>query len=488
MRVMNHWQKSLNAWASKPFVRQLQARFPRAEIFLVGGAVRDAILGRPTQDVDFVVRNVGKAPLERFLAQHGTVNLVGKRFGVFKFKPTGLSAYDLDIALPRTEHSLQHSGAYRDFKISSNSALPIEQDLSRRDFTVNAMAWDLYGRRLVDPFGGMADLKKKIIRTVGAPRQRFGEDYSRLLRAIRFAGQLGFTIDKQTWSALRADIKKLNRTAGGERIVPFEVIAKELVKMFDADPIEALTRLDRSGALQLLMPELLKMKGCPQPRNWHAEGDVWKHTRLALRHLTSASFRREFGATRIPSAVIWGLVFHDVGKPFTISRSDRLRFNNHDGVSTALFKKTATRLKLSSAGLDVEATGAIIARHMLLVHGQADKMKATTVEKYFFSDRFPGQLLLRLMFADISATVPPSGKPDFSDYRRLTRRLARLTKRSPGKRALPQPILDGHELMRHLRLPAGPKIGELLLLLREAQLRGTIKTKKQALALLKKRR
>src|SRR3989344_1450256 len=394
MRVMNHLQKSLNAWASKPFVRQLQARFPRAEIFLVGGAVRDAILGRPTQDVDFVVRNVGKAPLERFLAQHGTVNLVGKRFGVFKFKPTGLSAYDLDIALPRTEHSLQHSGAYRDFKISSNSALPIEQDLSRRDFTVNAMAWDLYGRRLVDPFGGMADLKKKIIRTVGAPRPRLGEDYSRLLRAIRFAGQLGFTIDKQTWSALRADIKKLNRSAGGERIVPFEVIAKELVKMFNANPVLALMLLDQSGALKLLMPELLKMKGCPQPRNWHAEGDVWKHTLLALRTLTSAGFQREFGREIIPATVIWGLVFHDVGKPFTISRSDRLRFNNHDSVSADIFSKTATKLRLSSAGLDVEATSAIIARHMLLVHGQADKMRATTAEKYFFSDRFPGHLPL----------------------------------------------------------------------------------------------
>lgn len=483
---MEPWQKKLNTWATKPFIRQLRQQSGRAEFFLVGGAVRDAILGRATQDVDFVVRNVSKVKLERFLAQHGRVNLVGKRFGVFKFKPKGQPQYDIDIALPRTEHSLHHAGAYRDFKINSNASLPIKADLSRRDFTVNAMAWDLYGQRLLDPFGGLADLNKKIIRTVGEPKQRFSEDYSRLLRAIRFACQLNFKINQKTWLALCADIKKLNRVSAGERVVPFEVIAKELMKMFGANPVGALTLLDRGGALPLLMPDLLKMKRCPQPRNFHAEGDVWRHTLLALQTLSSAKFQREFDNLAVPSAVVWGALFHDVGKPFTITRSDRIRFNNHDTVSTAIFQKTAGRLKLSAAGLDVDATAAIIGRHMLLAHSKVNQMKATTIEKYFFTDRFPGQALLMLMFADISATVPPSGKPDFSDYRQLKNRLRQLQRTVPGRSGLPRPVLNGNEIMRTLRLPAGPKIGQLIITMREAQLRGTIKTKQQAFSWLKK--
>lgn len=512
---MKNWQKKLASpawrqgrqrsglkiWQNQAFIKQLTKKFPKADIFLVGGAVRDAILGRSTKDFDFVVRGVNKNNLEKFLATLGKVNLVGKKFGVFKFQPKGWTDDDIDVALPRTEHSINLSGAYRDFKIQSNAKLKIEDDLSRRDFTINAMAyqltvnrrpstengkWSTVNGQLVDPFNGLSDLKKGIIRAVGKPELRFKEDYSRMLRVIRFACQLNFTIETKTWQTVKKEIKNLNKVAKDERIVPYEVIAKELVKALTPNPTWAIELLDQSGALKLLMPELLKMKGCPQPKNFHSEGDCWQHTILSLKKLESKEFQKEFKKQQPSSEVIWGLLFHDLGKPYTITKTDRWRFNNHDNVAAKLFRQIAEKLKLASAGLNVEVVEKIIAKHMLPTHSKVNTMKDTTIEKYFFNPNFPGQQLLMLIFADISATVPPSGKPDFTEYKKLKSRINKLKKKSQGKKELPKPIVSGHDLIKEFKLKPGPKIGKLLAILREAQLKGKIKTKKQGLNYIKK--
>src|SRR3989344_1944115 len=152
----------------------------KIEIFLVGGAVRDIILGRPVKDIDILARGVKITELEKELKKLGEVNLVGKRFGVLKFLPKamGLPRLDkigarndrkeIDIALLRTDFSFG-TGVYKDFKVKYDPNLPVESDLERRDFTINAMAYNIYNGRIVDPFGGMGDLKKKIIRAVGKP-------------------------------------------------------------------------------------------------------------------------------------------------------------------------------------------------------------------------------------------------------------------------------------------------------------------------------
>ncbi|OGY46226.1 MAG: hypothetical protein A3A24_01490 [Candidatus Buchananbacteria bacterium RIFCSPLOWO2_01_FULL_46_12] len=486
-------QKKLNGWQAKPFIKQLVKRFPKAEIFLVGGAVRDILLNRETNDFDFVIRGVGKAELEKFLARQGKVNLVGKKFGVFKFKPKPANgnrktqtAEEIDIALPRTEHSLHLSGAYRDFKINSSPKIKIEDDLSRRDFTINAMAWDVKNSRLLDPFAGQADLKKKIIRCVGEPKKRFAEDYSRMLRAIRFSCQLDFSLDAKTWREIKKSIKNLTKKNQAEQIVPYEVMAKELVKMVRPNPKKALTLLDQSGALKILMPELLPTKTCPQPKKWHTEGDVWTHTLLALEKLESKEFKKEFSLVPLTDEVIWGLIFHDSGKPETLVKADRLRFNGHDIASAKLFKKVAERLRLASTGLDIEVIEKIIAKHMLPTHERANMMKETTIERYFFNDNFPGRELMMLIFADIAATIPPSGKPDFGSYKNLQTRINKLKGKSKNKKILPQPILDGHDLIKAFKLKSSPLIGRLLSILREAQLTDKIKTKPQGLNLVKK--
>lgn len=477
---MDKWQKTLVTWGEHPIIKQLSRQFGEAEIFLVGGAIRDLIISRPTTDFDIVIRNASAKKIEATLKKLGRVSLVGKRFGVFKFQPKGWPGIELDVALPRTEHSLNWSGRYRDFKISSNQKISIVDDLSRRDFTVNAMAWDLKQHKLLDPFNGLPDLKAKKIRAVGKPDYRFQEDYSRMLRAVRFACQLGFAIEPKTWSVIKKKINGLTKKSNGEQIVPFEVIAKELNKALVANPVLALELLDRAGALKILMPELLKMKKCPQPKEWHSEGDVWKHNLLVLAKLQTKRFEREFKMKPNP-IVVWGALFHDSGKPTTLTKTDRLRFNGHDIASAKIFETTAKRLKLAAAGLDVDATVEIIAKHMLLASFKGQGLKDTTIEKYFYNPLFPGTELLMLMFADVSASIRPNGKPNFDHYLLLKKKINKLGKVVAGKRVISKPLLDGNDLMKKFKLKSGPQIGKLLKLVREAQLNGKLKTRTEAL-------
>lgn len=481
---MNSGLNQLKSWKNKLFIKRLIQAFPEAEVFLVGGCVRDALLDRPTKDHDLVVRNVSKTDLEKFLKKHGRVNLVGKRFGVFKFVPKNWTGGEIDIALPRTERSITLSGVYKDFKINSNARLNIKDDLSRRDFTMNAMAFNIVSQELVDPFGGLKDLQNKKVKTVGKADKRFQEDYSRMLRAIRFACQLSFKIDQKTWNAIKVKVKNLNKEVEGQKVVPNEIIAGELNKALVANPVRAVDLLDKSGVIKILMPELLAMKGCPQPKKWHKEGDVWKHTVLALEKLNDKKFKREFPDKNISAEIIWGLLFHDLGKPFTIRKTDRLRFHGHDEVSAKKFGEIAKKLKLSAAGLDIEKIKILIARHMLPATANIPKMKDTTIEKYFYNKDFPGDELLMLVFADISASIQENGKPDYSEYKKIIQRIKKIG--GKDRKSLPKPLIDGHDIIKSLKIKPGPKVGKLINLTREAQLKGRIKTKAQALSFLRK--
>ncbi|MFA5051897.1 MAG: hypothetical protein WC544_02425 [Patescibacteria group bacterium] len=468
------------------FLRRLQHKYPEAEVFVVGGIVRDTILKRESKDFDFVVRNVPIKKLQAFLVKEGRVDLVGKNFGILKFMPKGFRGLEaIDIALPRTEHALL-TGGYRDFDVQSDPELPIAKDLSRRDFTINALAYDIFHKMLIDEFNGANDLKKKIIRTVGKPAERFKEDYSRILRALRFACQLGFAIEKQTFSAMKKLAPRINDKKNGDFIVPRETVSRELVKAFIADPVRAFDLFDRSGLTRQLMPELLKMKTCPQPRNFHSEGDVWKHTKLCLQNLTTKKFRKKFGTIPLSGELVLGLLFHDLGKPYTIQRSDRLRFNNHDSIGADKARAIMERLKISSAGVDIEKTVWLISRHMLGVHTKKSPMKKTTLEKYFFNEQHPGRDLLRLMYADVMASIPSAGQPDFSDYINLENQYLALKKTARTRLTLPPPLIDGFAIMKLMKLAPGPLVGDLKDKVREEQLKGNLRTKPEAVAFLNK--
>ena len=585
-QIQKNLAKILKAEKGLNFIAVLSKKFPQAKIYLVGGMARDLFLGRESKDYDFVVCGVPAKKLETILKKLGTTNLVGKRFGVFKFAPKN-SALTLDIALPRTEHAWG-TGGYRDVETQSDWRLPIEKDLARRDFTINAMALELGIRNkelgimdLTDPFDGLSDLKKKLIRTVGKPEERFKEDFSRMLRGLRFASQLNFQIEKNTWDTLVKMMKKINATlchsrprsvipanagiqsragsrgnpaAGSrikcgmttsERIVPYEVISKEFLKSLVINPLKTVDLWDEAGALKQLMPELLKMQGCPQPPEFHKEGDVWTHTYLALGNLTTPGFTpynpkknnlqsknkkipitsliekmqslgggyagfKKFVRSLPPSfqneplispTLVLAVLFHDLGKPYTIKTPekdgvDRIRTNEHDSVGAKLAKQIGERLRLSSVPdmhCNLDHLAWLIQHHLLTVHGDPMKFTNRTIEKYFFNPLVPGTDLLKLIYCDQMASFV-GGKPQLGSLPRLVKRIKMLlgglrqTKHLPTGKAghayrqagLPPPLLDGREIMMVLKLKPGRLVGDLKDRLREAQLAGKVKNKKQA--------
>ncbi|MBI2550881.1 CCA tRNA nucleotidyltransferase [Candidatus Uhrbacteria bacterium] len=253
----------LAADPSLVFHQTLLADMPGAELYLVGGAIRDIILGRPCKDADFVLRAVKAEDFEPWFNAHGTLDLVGRAFGVYKFIPHGhpKDRPAIDIALPRSERPNESSqGGYRDFDITTNETLPIEVDLERRDFTINAMAYDIRNNRLLDPFDGRGDLKRKLLHTVGDAHRRFSEDLTRLLRGLRFACELKLRIHPETWKAMQMLAPALNRREeteeGSPYVVARETIASELAKALVADPTHATSLLTDSRFLPILFPSI----------------------------------------------------------------------------------------------------------------------------------------------------------------------------------------------------------------------------------------
>ncbi|MEY4744215.1 MAG: hypothetical protein RL272_160 [Candidatus Parcubacteria bacterium] len=476
--------------ASEPalaFLPEVAALFPEAEWFVVGGAVRDAVIGRSggRKDVDLVVRGIGLEELSRALSARGDVNLVGRTFGVMKFRPAG-SDSEIDIAWPRTERAGM-SGGYRDFAVQADPELPIERDLARRDFTMNAVAYALGSGAVVDPYGGLADIAAKTVRAVGAPSVRFAEDHSRMLRAVRFACELGFAVEGGTWDALRSrmphldDVREID--GGVERVVPYETAAKEFVKAMAADPARAVDLFSRAGALARLIPELSPLRSCAQPPDHHSEGDAWTHTTLALSKLAGPEFAGLFPGEAVSAETAIAVLLHDVAKPHTSEvRDGRITFYGHAERGAAIAEAVASRLRLSSAGIDVARLGWLVRNHLFPNLVDLDGVRMTTLRKYFLDDPVAGRSLLHLACADAAASLRPDGSADLTTLARLLDVLRGMAARAPEER---KPLLSGDEVMSLAGIGPGPEIGRLLEALGEAQLRGEISSAEEAALLIR---
>lgn len=463
----------------------------------MGGAIRDLLWGGESKDYDFLIRGVPAEELGRFLSQRGKVSWVGKSFGVYKFIPDKTALEEaVDVALPRTESSFSQGGGYRDFSIVSDPHLPIEDDLKRRDFTINAMAADLKNKRLIDPFDGLNDLKTGLLRTVGDPTLRFSEDSSRLLRGLRFVSQFDLTFETETWTVLKQRIGELNaRREDGVFVVPRETIAKEFIKALVLHPVRAYDLWDKSGAFAELIPELLDMKHCPQPILYHSEGDVWTHTRLALSQLLTPEFESEFGG-KPDAEVVLAVLFHDVAKPVTIQTPekdgiDRIRFNGHDTVGAKMTRNIVKRLKLSSYSkgspyyTDEDNLAWLVEKHLILVQGEIEKMRAATIERYFLDPHRPGQKLLQLIYCDGMATVPQNRESHVLHYWQVKTRIQQIEALAAEQAKIPAPILSGRDVMSLLKIAPGPEVGKYLNLVREEQLMARISTREEAIFFLK---
>lgn len=263
------------------------------EVYIVGGAVRDAIMGKQPKDIDMVVAGINDKKIEKALEKTGgQLNFTGKQFGVFRFKYQG---DEVEIAMPRVEKST--GAGHRDFKVDYDHKIPIETDLGRRDFTANAMAYDLNTGQLIDPYGGQADIQTQTLRLVNP--NAFKDDPLRIVRAIVAYAKHGLYPDEQTEAALQESADKV-------RNLPGERIQAELDKLLAApDPATAIELAYRSGVLDYILPEVSSAMGFDQHNRFH-DLDVGSHLLAVLRAMSQIS--------NDPDMRLAALL-HDIGKP-----------------------------------------------------------------------------------------------------------------------------------------------------------------------------
>lgn len=452
-------KQSLDGHRELHFAYAMLNDFPSGEIYLVGGAVRDAILDRECKDFDFVVRGIPSGELERWLANQGQVDFVGRNFGVYKFLPAGCSSPQfefIDIALPRTEETVRDSqGGYRDFEISTHPFLPILYDLERRDFTINAIAYELRSQMLYDPYNGVKDIQRQIIRTVGEPTLRFSEDLSRMLRALRFSVQLQFKIEEKTLASIHENIHRINELRVtvpsmmdkmfGKKtnfVVPRETIGKEFVKSVVCSADQTLRLWKSAGAFQVL-----KMGSGPD------NGFISIDEKTVGHYLA-----------RLPA------LFSSLGIKSAVAVYDEFLLGNigshHPGfVSRDVFTE-------------------LIAASDILIERDPLAMSAHEFEKYFLTSHVAEIFIVAELRAHLAGDETASRLFDRTEAAK--KRRAEIYTRldiAPGE--IIPPLLSGDEIMAITQTKPSPKVGELINKLRNAQLEGEINSKVDAIEYIK---
>ncbi len=394
-------------------VETLQKKGHRA--YWAGGCVRDRILQVPAKDYD-VATSATPEEVEKIFER--TVP-VGKQFGVILAIVEG---EPFEIATFRKE------GGYQDGRHPSwvQKSDP-EEDARRRDFTVNGLFYDPRKDKIIDYVGGVDDIHRKLIRTIGTPEQRFSEDKLRLIRAVRFASTLAFQIEDETWRTLKKMAPEIKQVSS-------ERIRDELVKILTRPHAGlGLDLLSESGLLKEVLPEVEAMKGCEQSPEYHPEGDVFVHTRMLLDRLENPTPTLAFSA-----------LLHDVGKPPTFSRADgKIHFYEHDRVGAEMSREILTRLRFSNK--EIDAIVAAVGNHMRFMHVQ--EMRQGRLKTFLARDTFLEELELHRI--DCSSS---HGKLD--NYEFLKNKIQELK----AEELKPKPFLTGHHLLA-TGIPAGPLMG-----------------------------
>ncbi|MCL4384484.1 CCA tRNA nucleotidyltransferase [Patescibacteria group bacterium] len=396
------------------------------EIYIVGGAVRDLIIGREIYDWDFAT-NLTPEEMQKAFPKSGFYN---NEFGTFRVVSKDKEIFE--ITTYRSEKG------YGDFRHPSEIqwGKTIEEDLSRRDFTVNAMAWrQAQGKPdLVDVFGGQEDIKNKLVRAVRDPEERFQEDALRILKAFRMAAQLGFMIEEKTLLAAEKKAPLLENISA-------ERVRDELFKLLAGDqPAIALTLMKNTGVLQMILPELLEGYGVSQ--KGHHIYDVWTHSINALQNTDSHD-----PVTRL------AVLLHDVAKPRVMKGEGEARtFHNHEVVGARMAAAVGKRLRLSNKEMD--QLFRLVRWHMF---STAESQTDSAVRR-FIRHVTPELVneMLSLRRADRLGSGAKESSWRLEDFKN---RVVEVQKQPFSVKDLK---IDGHDVMRVLGIKPGPKVGQIL--------------------------
>jgi tRNA nucleotidyltransferase/poly(A) polymerase len=418
------------------------------QALLVGGCVRDLLLGREPADYDVTT----DAPPERVIELFPESIAVGAQFGVVLVPHDGLK---VEVATFRSDVGYS-DGRHPDRVVYSKSP---EEDVQRRDFTINGLLMRHDSGEILDFVGGQADLKTGVIRAIGEPDRRFAEDKLRMMRAVRFASRFGFDIEHKTFAAIR-------RHAGAVTDISAERVRDELTKLLTEGAARTgFELLEKSWLLSIVLPEIGAMKGVQQPPQFHPEGDVWTHTLLMIEGLPAGT----------SPTLAWGVLLHDVGKPPTFKPAsqtgDRIRFDHHVDVGVRMTEAICRRYRFSNE--ETEQIVALVANHMRF--GAVDQMRKSTLKRFVRLPHFEEHMELHRLDC-------LSSHRNLDSYGAVQTFLAE----TPEEQVRPQRVLTGTDLSEMGYIP-GPVFSEILRAVEDAQLEGQIASKEEAEEFVRKK-
>lgn len=443
----------LGALEQSPTVQRLGAAFADAgrELALVGGPVRDALLGRPTNDLDFTT----DARPDEILAIVTPISTaqwdIGREFGTIGARVDG---EQVEITTYRSD---EYDGQTRKPVVAFGDT--IDGDLVRRDFTVNAMALRIPGPALVDPTGGVEDLLAQTLRTPIDPAISFGDDPLRMLRAARFAAQLGFEVDADTLAAM-------TRMRESLRIVSPERVQAELVRLLASDdPVRGIRILVETGLADEVLPEVPALR--LEVDEHHHHKDVYEHSLTVLEQAIALEHERHPGAAPdVPLRI--AALLHDIGKPGTrkLEPNGGVSFHHHDVVGARLAKKRLKALRFDSATID--AATQLIEQHLRFFGYAEGTWTDSAVRRYV---RDAGEQLERLHIltrADVTTRNRRKAARLRAAYDDIERRIAELAEQEELDAMRPE--LDGNRIQEVLGVPPGRVVGEAYRFLLELRL------------------
>lgn len=411
--------------------------------FLTGGCVRDLLLGRTPKDFDVAT----SAQPDELLRLFPGADRVGAHFGVVMVHD---AAERVEVATFRSD--LEYTDGRRPEGVRFET--DPRQDVLRRDFTINALLLDPLSGEILDFTGGRADLAVRLIRAIGDPERRFGEDHLRLLRAVRFAARLGFEIEPETFAAI-------GRLAPAIRSVSAERVRDEIARILtEGGARRGFELLDATGLLKQILPEVAALKGVRQPPEFHPEGDVWTHTLIMLDGLREPSL-----------TLALGVLLHDIGKPATFRIAERIRFDGHVEKGVEIAHSLLSRLRFPNQ--TIEAVEALIANHMKFM--EVPRMRESTLKRFMRLPDFEEHMALHRLDC-------LSSHGGLDNYGFVRRRQLEV----PPEQLKPVPLLTGRDLIAAGYRP-GPMFGTILHEIEDAQLEGRIATAEEALHLARER-